>query len=69
MSLLIKYGLESPSASGASPTEAANGGPDGAPRGLFDLSVDDEPPPPMAPAGPGPAPADLPARHGAPRAS
>ena len=69
MSLLIKYGLESPSASGASPTEAANGGLDGAPRGLFDLSVDDEPPAPVDPARPGPAPAELPAQHGAPRAS
>lgn len=50
VSLLIKYGLESPSAAVAA-AEGADGEPagsgglaGGAGRGLFDLSVDDDPP-------------------------
>lgn len=69
VSLLIKYGLESPSAAGAAPEGADDGAvgsggiAGGTGRGLFDLSVDDDPP------GPGAAePTSEHAQHGAHRA-
>ncbi|MGH2717322.1 MAG: hypothetical protein ACRDJU_01930 [Actinomycetota bacterium] len=62
MSLLIKYGLESPSAAVPGTGEAANGVTGG---GLFDLSGGEEPAP--EPARPGSTPEH--AQQGAPSAS
>lgn len=58
LSLLIKYGLESPTASGAKTLNGDAG--DGPGRGLFDLAADDDLPAPAEPQ---------PARRGAPGAS